>query len=227
MVRSDDGGKRIGTAMIPRDTPGMRIDYVWDAIGMRASGSDDIVFEDCFVPDDAVVIGQKWGTFGPAVAGGMIGGIALMAVFLGIAEAAYGHAIEAAMTRKRRRETPMREIPAVQLAVAEMDIQLSTARASVDRVSRLFDEHLAIDTPLPEQQQLMKEVQAAKHYVNRAAIEITDHALALSGGAGYLNKSPLSRLYRDVRAGPFMSPLTAGDGIEYVGKVALGFDPDE
>ena len=52
-----------------------------------------------------------------------------------------------------------------------------------------------------------------------------DRALPLSGGAGYLNGSPLARAYRDVRAGAFMHPLGANRAYELLGQLALGRQP--
>ena len=66
------------------------------------------------------------------------------------------------------------------------------------------------------------EGQAAKAHVNDAATRVVDRALALSGGAGYLNGSPLARAYRDVRAGAFMHPLGANRVYGFLGDVALG-----
>ena len=73
---------------------------------------------------------------------------------------------------------------------------------------------------------LFAEVQAAKTFVNAAAARVVDRALALSGGAGYLNGSPLARAYRDVRAGAFMHPLGANRAYAFLADVALGREPD-
>ena len=70
---------------------------------------------------------------------------------------------------------------------------------------------------------MFAEAQAAKAFVNEAALRVVDRALALSGGAGYLNGSPLARAYRDVRAGAFMHPLGANRAYELVGDVPSGW----
>jgi alkylation response protein AidB-like acyl-CoA dehydrogenase len=80
--------------------------------------------------------------------------------------------------------------------------------------------------PVPELHALMKDFQCAKWFVNRKAIEIIDRAMAASGGAGYLSTNLLSRLYRDVRAGPFMQLFSPNEAFEYIGKVTLGIQPD-
>jgi len=72
---------------------------------------------------------------------------------------------------------------------------------------------------------LFGEVQAAKAFIAEAAVRIVDRALALSGGAGYLNSSPLSRAYRDVRATAFMHPLGANRAYDYLAELELGRIP--
>ena len=103
--------------------------------------------------------------------------------------------------------------------MAENAIELGACRATLARAAALVDES---DEPLVE---LFAEAQAAKAFVNEAAARIVDRALALSGGAGYLNGHPLARAYRDVRAGSFMQPLGANRAYDLLGDVALGREP--
>jgi alkylation response protein AidB-like acyl-CoA dehydrogenase len=102
--------------------------------------------------------------------------------------------------------------------VAENAIDLGACRATLSRGATL------VDGPHDELVALFAEAQAAKTFVNEAAARIVERALALSGGAGYLNGHPLARAYRDVRAGSFMQPLGANRAYELLGNVALGHD---
>ena len=82
-----------------------------------------------------------------------------------------------------------------------------------------------IDDQDDEPTQLFAEAQSAKLFVGNAAMRIVDRSLALSGGAGYLNGSPLARAYRDVRALPFMHPLGANRAYRFIAQVAAGDEP--
>jgi alkylation response protein AidB-like acyl-CoA dehydrogenase len=62
--------------------------------------------------------------------------------------------------------------------------------------------------------------------VNKNAIEIVSQSMDLFGGGGFAASNPLSRIYRDVRAGPFMQPYSPIDAREYVGRVLLEQYPD-
>jgi len=62
-VRDSQGGFRRGLARVPRERAGVEIKHNWDALGMRASGSHDLVFQDCFVPEAALREDGPWGAW--------------------------------------------------------------------------------------------------------------------------------------------------------------------
>jgi alkylation response protein AidB-like acyl-CoA dehydrogenase len=94
------------------------------------------------------------------------------------------------------------------------------------RAASLIDEHHGRNATSrgtsDELALLFGEAQAAKLFVGDGAARVVDRALALSGGAGYLNGSSLARAYRDVRAMPFMHPLGANRAHAYLGQLATG-----
>jgi alkylation response protein AidB-like acyl-CoA dehydrogenase len=229
--RDAQGVDRMAMASIPHDSPGLEIMHNWDALGMRASGSHDILFTDCFIPDTALLDLGQWGEWSePYLTGTLILAIGLAGVFLGIAEAARDLIVEAVKTRRRGTGgRTLAERYAMQQLIAEIEIDLAASRAILGRTAMtadaFFEQRPAEGIPLHELHELMKDFQCAKWFVNRKAIDIVDRALTASGGAGYLSKHPLARLYRDVRAGPFMQPFSPNEAFEYIGKVTLGLDP--
>ena len=151
--------------------------------------------------------------------------------FLGIAESARELTLESLKTRRKAPSgTLLAERPAIQHRVGELEIALETARGvlsrSCARADEFYADHFPSDTSSEQIHGLMRELIAAKHVVTHEAVRAVDTCLTLSGGAGYLSGHPLSRLYRDVRAGPFMQPFSPIETFEYLGRTALGLDPD-
>jgi alkylation response protein AidB-like acyl-CoA dehydrogenase len=220
----------IGTALIPTNRAGLAVQRNWDAMGMRASGSHDVVFTGCFIPDADVDLVGPYGEHSEwSLTLAVLGNMGLLGAFLGIAEAASAHAAELVKSRKSSSGRLLAESSAIQHTVAEMEIDLAACRAMLARtaiaVDAFYAAHPPGTIPLDELHRLMKDFQCTKWFVNRKAIEIVDRALQLSGGSGYLSRSPLARLYRDVRAGPFMQPYSPHEAFQYIGKVTLGLEP--
>ncbi len=148
---------------------------------------------------------------------------------LGIAESAFQQSVAQVSTRRTGRGERLAERPMSQVLTAENTLDLAAMRAVFDRAGTLIDAYYAEHPTTPgtedELHGIFKEVQCAKTFVHEAAMRIVDRALTLSGGAGFMNKHPLSRLYRDVRAGPFMHPFSSTAAYEYIAKVTLGLEP--
>jgi L-evernosamine nitrososynthase len=205
----DSGVARYGYAQVPTDAPGVEICGDWDALGMRASGSHSIAFAGVEIPRSALPGGFLAGDADAYMERNLVAGLFHAAASLGIAESA---ASAVARTLASRGEPD----PRSRTLLAENVVELGAARATLARGALLVDESDG-DTA-----ELFAETQVAKTFVNEACARIVDRALALSGGAGYLSAHPLSRAYRDVRAGAFMHPLGANRAYDLLGDVALG-----
>jgi alkylation response protein AidB-like acyl-CoA dehydrogenase len=227
-VPRGDGYAR-SMAIVPLGFPGVKVMDNWDAMGMRASGSHDIVFENVKVPAASVLPTLPWGKIDAAFAEQGISVFGVSSVFLGVAEAAVAASLELVTRRKGPSGKRLAGRIPIQELIAENEIDLATARASVERAGRLASDYLSTYPPgkAPDDVSfgILKEQQCMKRTVERCAINIVDRAMTVSGGAGYLSSSPLSRLYRDVRAGPFMQPFAPYEALEFIGKVTLGLDP--
>lgn len=220
----DAGAERYGYALVPAGAPGVVVNHDWDAMGMRASGSHSITFTEVDIPEAALRGGFSVGDTVGYVDRLLPSGLFHAAASLGIAESANHRAVTATAVRR-----PGQGEARTRMLAAENALGLAAARAVLSRTATLVDDHYAANpTSQGTEQQLtplFAEVQAAKTFINEAATDVVDRALALSGGAGYMNGHPLGRAYRDIRAGAFMHPLGANRAYEYVGDVALGLTP--
>jgi len=216
-----DGTERYAYAMVPTDAPGVLVHDDWDALGMRASGSNSISLEGVELPESGVRGGFRAGDPLPYMERNLVAGLFHAAASLGIAESADQIARRGIAGRLNGDGRP-------RMQVADNAVDLAAARAVVARAAALIDEHRAAnpasDGSAEELRALFAEAQTAKAFVNEAAARVVERALALSGGAGYVNGSPLARAYRDVKAGSFMHPLGANRAYDYLGRVALGED---
>jgi alkylation response protein AidB-like acyl-CoA dehydrogenase len=215
----DEGIERYAYAMVPTDAPGVIVHDDWDALGMRASGSNSVSLEAVELPEHAVRGGFRAGDPLPYIERNLVAGLFHAAASLGIAESADEVARRGIAGRINGDARP-------RIQVADNAVDLAASRSVLSRAATLIDEHRAAnpasDGSGEELGALFAEAQAAKAFVNEAAARVVDRALALSGGAGYVNGSPLARAYRDVKAGSFMHPLGANRAYDYLGRVALG-----
>jgi L-evernosamine nitrososynthase len=210
---------RYAYALVPTHAPGVTVNDDWDALGMRASGSNSVTFDGVEVAANAVRGGFAAGDPLPYIERNLVAGLFHAAASLGIAESADAIAIRGAVARMNGAARP-------RMQVADNAVDLAAARAVLSRAAALIDEHRAAhptdDGSADELNALFAEAQAAKAFVNEAAARTVERALAVSGGAGYVNGNSLARAYRDVRAATFMHPLGANRAYDYLAGVALG-----
>jgi alkylation response protein AidB-like acyl-CoA dehydrogenase len=194
---------RLGTFLVPRDAPGVRIEETWDALALRASGSHDLVLEDARLPDEALLDVRPVGAPDPRGALGLPWStLTLGAVYTGVARAALDEAAHfAAMRIPTGLGKPIGELPAVRAKLGRMVALLLASH-------RLLRGLAADWVHQPERRAaLREEMGLVKAITTTNAVEVTDLALRIAGGAGLQQTSRLQRLLRDARAGLVNAPL--------------------
>jgi alkylation response protein AidB-like acyl-CoA dehydrogenase len=208
----------------PANAQGVRVEKTWDAMGMRATGTYTVVFEDLFVPAEDLVstdfrpklfANLEWQT------------LTFASVYYGLACRAYNEV--AAILRKKSsgpvqgaKDVQARNIGYVQRDLGELLVLNETTAATIENTAQALlqgrDQQWG-----PVLRLGMLEV--PKVVATENAIRVVENAMRLVGGQSFLRGHILERLYRDARSGPF-HPLTSDQTYEYLGKAALGFfDP--
>lgn len=167
----------------------------WDTLGMRATGSHDVVLDGAFAAEDARISGK-----GVDDGGGWL--LHIPACYIGIALAARDFVIEYAQTyRPNYLSGPIAELPTVQQSIGQMEVELRTARSLLYTAADRWDRET-------ENRPLMKpELGLAKLVATNNALKVVDMAMRIAGGASLSRTLPLERYYRDVRAGLHNPPM--------------------
>jgi len=197
---------------IPLDSPQVRVLDNWRTLGMRATGSHDVLIEGHFVPEANIAARRKAGEWDPLFQ--TIATIAfplVYAVYLGVAESARNIAIALA----RQRQQPADH--AVELA-GRMDTELTAARLAAESMLAAVRRNApSADT--------VNQVMIGRQLVARHAIAAVDLAMELAQGAGFYRAAGLERRFRDIQAARY-HPLQAGPQARYAGALALGLPVD-
>lgn len=219
-LAGDETPPRVANFLVRNGSPGITIEPTWNVLGMRATASNDVVFDDVFVSRDDMLFERTLGQ--PDARGGANTawfGLTASAVYLGVAEAARDFAVAFATARTPTAlGRPISDLPAVQWKAADMEIALLTGRTLVLSAAEDW-------VAFPERRgALLPSIAAAKTVAMNSAIETVDIAMRIVGGVGMYKQFPLERYYRDVRAGLSHPPIE-DRAREQIGKTALGLTP--
>ncbi|MFC1977309.1 acyl-CoA dehydrogenase [Chloroflexota bacterium] len=173
--------------IVERGTPGFSVGKLEHKLGIRASSTAELVFEDCFVPE-ANQLGNEGEGFEIALSAIDASRVSVAAQGVGIAQGAFDKALAYAKERQQFGQ-PIADFQAIQWFLADMATQIDAARLLTHRAAYLQDKGLPF----------IKEASMAKVYAAEAAMFVTTKAIQIHGGYGYTKDYPLERYFRDAR----------------------------
>jgi alkylation response protein AidB-like acyl-CoA dehydrogenase len=174
-----------------------------DKLGLRASETASVVFEDCFIPDENR-LGPEGLGFIQAMQVLDGGRISIAALALGIAQGAYESALRYSKERQQFGK-PISEFQAIQFKLADMATQLDAARLLTYRAAYLKDEG----------RKVTKESSMAKLYASEVSVKICEEAIQIHGGYGYTKDYPPEKYWRDSKL------CTIGEGTSEIQRLII------
>ncbi len=206
---TEDGGEVLHVAL-PFTHEGVERVDTWDALGMRGTGSHDVILDGIFVPEAAILLRRPAGVWHPVWDVIIPTALPLIAsTYVGLAEVAAERAIEAARFRGHELAT----------VVGEMTNALTIARMGLADMIRANGNH-----GFTPSMALSSEMLTRKSIVTDAVNATVDLAVELVGGPGFMRGHVVERIARDVRAMHF-HPLPKRRQMVLSGRLALGVDP--
>ncbi|MDD4274907.1 MAG: acyl-CoA dehydrogenase [Desulfobacter postgatei] len=177
----------ISCFIVPKATPGLIVGHHEDKMGLRASDTTDLIFENCRVPA-ANILGKEGDGFKIAMSGLDSGRIGIAAQSLGVAQAAFDAAIKYAGKRKQF-GVSITKHQAIRFQIADMATKIEAARQLTLSAASMKDRG----------EKFTREASMAKLFASEMVQEITAQAIQIHGGYGFTTDYPVERFYRDAR----------------------------
>ncbi len=193
----------VSAFIVERGTKGFLPGKKENKLGVRASETASIIFEDCYVPNENL-LGERGRGFVNAMQILDGGRISIAALALGIAQGAYESALKYSKEREQFGK-PIFEFQAIQFKLADMATQIDAARLLIHRAAWLKD----------NKKQTTKESAMAKVYASEIAVKVCEEAIQIHGGYGYTKDYPPEKFWRDSKL------CTIGEGTSEVQRLVI------
>ncbi|HKF43422.1 MAG TPA: acyl-CoA dehydrogenase family protein [Thermoanaerobaculia bacterium] len=193
----------ISAFIVELDNPGIRVGKKENKLGMRASDTCTLVMEDCRIDGDALLGAEGEGfTNSMKILDG--GRISIAALSVGIARGAYEAALKYAKER-RQFGKPIADFQAIRFYLAEMATAIDASRLLMERAAQAKDRG-------EENRRFSAQ---AKYFASETAVRVTERAVQIHGGYGFIKDFPVEKFYRDVKL------CTIGEGTTEIQKLVI------
>ncbi len=189
--------------VVERGTPGFKAGKKENKLGMRASETAEMIFEDCRI-HKSQMLGNEGEGFVQSMKILDGGRISIAALSLGIAKGAYEASVKYAKERQQFGK-PIAEFQGIAFKLADMATKIEAAELLTRQAGHLKDNHL----------KLTKEAAMAKYYASEVAVEVSTDAVQVHGGYGYTKDFPVEKFYRDSKL------CTIGEGTSEIQKIVI------
>ena len=208
-VNPEAGYKGITAFVVERGAPGFTVGRKEDKMGIRASSTCELVFDDCVVAKSQV-LGEVGKGYKVAIETLNEGRVGIGAQMVGLAQGAFDHTVRYVKERAQFGR-PIGEFQAVQFQIARMAADVETARLLTYNAARLRD----------QRRPFLYEAAICKLITSEVAERVTSAAINLFGGNGFVKEYPVEKLYRDAKIGQIYEG-TSHMQLLTIGKACLG-----
>jgi alkylation response protein AidB-like acyl-CoA dehydrogenase len=197
------GTKGLSAFIVEKGTPGFRPGKKENKLGLRASDTSELIFEDCEIPAENL-LGKEGEGFVDAMRTLDGGRISIAALSLGIAKGALDASVKYVKERRQFGKA-IAEFQGIQWKLADMATELEAARLLTLRAAVLKDAG----------HRVTQESAMAKLYASEVAVKICNEAVQLHGGYGFIKDYPVEKFYRDVKL------CTIGEGTSEIQRMVI------